>query len=178
MRSTARYGWVACLIAVAWLAGYAAGKSGTQVEPGDWKDRSPDEAFDALLDRALVQAGGGSWERIAVGRVRYLAGEQEKGDAIFDEYVGGRGETSDRLRIARVYVEAGDWDKARTLLDRVVEESPSHAARLAEAGAYYNLNGDREHAESLFERSFAKDPSEVWNTVRVAGSYKGVVPQM
>jgi len=178
MRRGSRYAWIACLVAAAWLSGYSAGKAGKQVETGDWAGRAPDEAGDALLDRALVQAGDGSWERIAVGRVRYLAGDREAGQAIFDPYTGAGGETSDRLRIARVYIEAGDWDKAKVLLDRVVEESPNHAARLAEAGAYYNLNGDREHAETLFERSFERQPAELWNTVRVAASYKGVAPQM
>jgi FimV-like protein len=174
----ARYGLIVGLMVVVWLGGFVSGSESKLISSDIWKGKDAGEVGDALLTTALVQAGGGSWERIAVGRVYYLAGEKETGKKIFDEYVGSRGETSDRLRIARVYVEAGDWEEARPLLDQVVAESPKHAKRLAEVGSYYNLNGDREHAEALFERSFAKDPSELWSTVRAAASYKGVDPQM
>jgi tetratricopeptide (TPR) repeat protein len=173
-----RYGLIVGLMVVAWLGGFVSGSESKLISSDMWKGKDPGEVGDAFLKTALIQAGAGSWERIAVGRVHYLAGEKEIGQKLFDEYVGDQGETSDRLRIARVYVEAGEWEKAKPLLDRVVEESPKHAKRLAEVGAYYNLNGDREHAEDLFERSFAREPSELWNTVRAAASYKGVDPQM
>jgi hypothetical protein len=38
------------------------------------------------------------------------------------------------------------------------------------------LNGDRETAESLFDRSFKRNP-ELWATVAAAGAYLGVKPQ-
>jgi len=176
MRGNARYGLVLVAIAAAWLAGVAVGKAAKDVEPGLWEDRSPEDAARALLDKALVQAEDGSWERIAVGRVHYLAGNTERGQAIFDEYLGGRGEPSDRLRIARVYIEAGEWDKAEPLLERVVADAPKDADWLAEAGAYYNLNGERDKAEALFRRSFERESSSLWNTLRAAASYSGVAP--
>ena len=47
---------------------------------------------------------------------------------------------------------------------------------LAEVGSYYNLQGDRETAEELFERSFAAGKS-LNNVLSAAGSYVGVPPR-
>jgi tetratricopeptide (TPR) repeat protein len=71
---------------------------------------------------------------------------------------------------------AGEWDKARPLFDKVVGMAPKDADWLAEIGSYYNLKGDRAHAEELFARSLAEDPENVYNTTKMAGSYIGVAP--
>jgi hypothetical protein len=39
-----------------------------------------------------------------------------------------------------------------------------------------NLNGNRPLAEETFKKSLAKDPSDVWNCITMAGSYVGVRP--
>jgi tetratricopeptide (TPR) repeat protein len=141
-----------------------------------YHDLHPQAAAAALLQAALIQAGDGSWERIAVGRVHYLSGDKAQGQAIFDKVLGDDHEESDELRIARVYVEAGEWDKARPLYDSVVRLDPDDGTDLAEAGAQYLLHGDRAHAEELFDRSFAAD-TDIWATVTAASAYAGVRPQ-
>src|SRR5688572_28750297 len=58
------------------------------------------EVAAALLERALVLAEGGSWERIAVGRAWYLGGQEDKGQKIFDSVTNTREvESSDWFRI-------------------------------------------------------------------------------
>ena len=155
--------WVVRLV-VMFVFGMAVGvlvAAGDKVGPSAYEGKSADVAGKNLCDIALGQAGKGSWERIAVGRVHYLAGRKEKGQAIFDEYLGGRGEPSDSLRIARVYMEAGEWDKAEPALRDVVNRGGKKAKWLVEAGAYYNLQGDREKAEELFNRAFARSSGEL-----------------
>jgi tetratricopeptide (TPR) repeat protein len=135
------------------------------------------EAGMALLEIAKTQAGSGSWERIAVGRMYYLAGMKSEGQAIFDSVTGKSSENSDLLRIGRVYYEAGEWDKAKQAFDKAIQIAPKDAAVLAEVGAYYNLKGDRAKAEELFNRAFDLESGEVWYTANAAGSYLGVKPQ-
>lgn len=153
-------------------AGYAASRSG----PSLYEGKTKEEAARSLLDLAREQAGKGSWERIAVGRIYYLGGFKPEGKAIFDEVLAKKPDGSDLLRIARVYRQADEWDKAKLLLDRYVQENPKDEKGLAEAGAGYLMSGDRATAEALFERSFARE-SEVWATVAMAGAYLGVSPQ-
>lgn len=43
-------------------------------------------------------------------------------------------------------------------------------------GAMLNLNGKRSLAEETFKQSIAKDPTDVWNSITMAGSYLGVRP--
>jgi tetratricopeptide (TPR) repeat protein len=133
-------------------------------------------AADALAEVALLQAGGGSWERIAVGRVFYLSGQKERGQAVFDAVLAGDAEPSDWIRIGRVYFEGGNWAEARELFEMVLKKKPKDADWLAEIGAYFNLKGDRDRAEELFARSFAEEPKSDRNTAIAAGSYVGVVP--
>ncbi|MFP5247459.1 MAG: tetratricopeptide repeat protein, partial [Thermoanaerobaculia bacterium] len=85
-------------------------------------------------------------------------------------------ESSDYFRVARVYREAGEWAKAKELFDKYLKDNPKDDKGLAEVGAYYLMNGDRETAEQLFERSF-KLESEMWSTVSAAAAYLGVEPQ-
>lgn len=152
--------------------GYAAQKTDASIYQGKTKQ----EAAKALLEIARAQAGDGSWERIAIGRIYYLGGSKPEGQAIFDEILADEPDGSDMLRIARVHLQAREWDKARPLLDRYVQENPKDEKGLAEAGANYLLNGDRATAETLFARSF-KIQSELWATISAAGAYMDVAPQ-
>ena len=134
------------------------------------------EAGRALLQKALAEAGKGSWERIAVGRVYYLGGMKAEGQAIFDSILSQEPDPSDPFRVARVYREAGEWPRAKELFDKSLLLNPKDENGLAEVGAYYLANGDRATAEVLFDRSF-KLHSEIWATVSAAGAYLGVAPQ-
>jgi len=81
------------------------------------------EAGMALLEIAKTQAGSGSWERIAVGRMYYLAGMKSEGQQSRLRH-RKKSENSDLLRIGRVYYEAGEWDKAK---QRVRQGHPDRA---------------------------------------------------
>ena len=158
------------------VAGAGAGIAASKINNhAAYHDRAPREAADALLEAGLLQAGKGSWERIAVGRVYYLGGEKAKGQAIFDRILGDDPEGSDEMRIAKVYEEAGEWAKAKPLFDSAVRHGDDET-ELATVGAYYLLHGDRAAAEQLFDRSFA-EKAEVWATVAAAGAYMGIKPQ-
>ena len=139
--------------------------------------KAPKEAARSLLDIARKQAGRGSWERIGVGRVYYLGGMKADGQAIFDEVTSHKPEATDWWRIGRVYWEAGEWDKARAAFDKSLAMNPKDDKGLAELGAYTMIKGDRAKAEELFDRSFALESGEVWNTAMIAGGYLGVRPQ-
>lgn len=153
------------------VVGYAA-----RTSPSLYRSKTREEAGKALLLEARRQAGKGSWERIAVGRVYYLAGMKDEAEAIFDEVLSKNAESSDYFRVARIYREAGEWPKAKELFDRYLKQNPKDDKGLAEVGAYYLLHGDREAAEDLFDRSF-KLESEMWATVSAAAGYLGVEPQ-
>ena len=138
--------------------------------------REPKAAAQALLARAEVLAEKGSWERIGVGRVYYLSGDKERGQALFDAVLGGKVAKSDLYRIANVYAQAGEWDKAKRLFERGIAMDPDDDKSIIEAGCWFNLNGDRERAEQLFDKAFAESPNDMWHYVVVAGSYLGVEP--
>jgi tetratricopeptide (TPR) repeat protein len=168
------------LAVVALIAGVAIGLAASaskKVEPVMYVDRSPKEAALGLLTVALRQAGNGSWENIAVGRVYYLMGDKDEGQAIFDRVIATKVKKDDWMRMGRVYIEAGEWDKAKTAFDKALALDPKDEANLVEVGAYYNLHGDRQTAEELFTRAFRSEPEEIWYTVNAAGSYVGVKPQ-
>lgn len=155
------------------IAGVA--HAGKRVEPAAYHGKDKQQAAEALLQDALVQAGKGTWERIAVGRVYYLSGSKAQGQAIFDQILSRGADGSDFMRVARVYREAGEWPRAKLLFDKALAMEPKEQTWQAEVGAYYLLNGDRAGAEALFDRSFHKD--EVWATVAAAGAYLDVPPQ-
>lgn len=164
---------IATLLFLVSIAGFAGSKN---VDSTAYKGKPKEEAAKALLEVAKVQAGKGSWERIAVGRIYYLGGMKAEGQAIFDDILNRKHESSDTFRIARVYREAGEWAKAKPLFDDYAKQNPKDDKGLAEIGSYYLLNGDRAAAEALFERSF-KLEGELWNTVSAAGAYLGIPPQ-
>lgn len=154
---------------------FAAQKAATL--PSQYRDKDKQQAARALLEVAKIQAGKGSWERIAVGRIYYLGGSKPEGQAIFDDMLAKDPEASDLFRIARIYREAGEWEQAKALFERALHENPDDSKGLAEVGTYYALRGDRAAAEALFDRSFNLEKDDVWSTVAAAGGYLGVPPQ-
>lgn len=166
----------AALAAALFCAGIGIGYCAQKSAPALYHGKSNEAAALALIEQAKVQADNGSWERIAIGRVLYLGGHRNEGQAIFDSILAGDPEDSDEFRIARVYAEAREWPKAKALFDRFVAESPKDEKGLADVGAYYLLNGDRATAERLFDRSFERK-GELWATISAAGAYLGVPPQ-
>src|SRR3546814_2867426 len=97
--------------------------------------------------------------------------------AIFDEVLAGKHDDGDAYRIARVYREAGEREKARVIFERYLAANPDDSRALSEVGAYTLLDGDREVAERLFDRSFAVERDAMWATLQLAGAYLGVAPQ-
>jgi tetratricopeptide (TPR) repeat protein len=158
--------------------GVAAGvfARGKGLDPAFYRSKPGRTAGMDLLNLARSQAGKGSWENIAVGRVYYLAGSRGQGQAIFDAANAKKADSGNWMRIGRTYWQAKEWTKAQAAFEKALAMEPKDAPWLAEIGAYYNLKGDRAKAEELFDRSFALDSSEVWQTVNIAGSYLGVEP--
>jgi len=148
------------------------------VSPSVFSGKEPAAAAEELLGAARQLAEDGSYENIAVARVYFLAGRKAEGQAIFDRVRAGKTKAGDIMRMARVYREAGDWEKARPLFDSVVVMEPKDEDWLAEIGGYYLLAGDRSHAEELFARSLAEDPSNLRNTLRMALAYLGLAPEV
>jgi tetratricopeptide (TPR) repeat protein len=163
------------LAAGLFVAGLGVGYAAQKNSPTLYHGKSKDDAARALIEMARAQAGDGSWERIAIGRILYLGGHRSEGQAVFDEILAGKHEGSDEFRIARVYREAGEWARAKPMFDRYAAEHPKDEKELADIGAYYLLNGDRATAETMFDRSFVT--SELWATISAAGAYLGVAPQ-
>lgn len=159
------------------VVGVASSAPGSKVEKGMYAGRSPKDAAAGLLAAAAKQAGKGSWENIAVGRVYYLSGDKAQGQAIFDRVFAGKVKKDDWMRLGRVYVEAKEWDKAKAAFEKALALDPKDEGNLSEVGAWYNLHGDRATAEEYFGRAFSRKPDEIWYTVNAAGSYVGVKPQ-
>jgi tetratricopeptide (TPR) repeat protein len=141
-----------------------------------YSGQEPKAAAAALLAQAEKLAGKGSWERIGVGRVYYLSGEKTKGQALFDAVLAGKVATSDLYRIANVYAIAGEMDKAGPLFERAIQMDPESEKNLMEAGCWFNLLGNRERAEQLFDKAFTLSPNDEWLYVSAAASYVGVQP--
>jgi tetratricopeptide (TPR) repeat protein len=145
-----------------------------KVDPNTFLGKESKAAAAALLSVAETQAGDGSWELIAVGRLYYLSGDKAKGQIIFDKVAKGA-KKDDWERIAKVYMEAGEWDKAEPVLQKVLALEQDDDSSQALLGAFYNLKGQRGKAEELFSKSLKKGDS-VWNTLNAAGSYLGIQP--
>lgn len=139
-----------------------------------YKGKEPKAAAAALLAQAETLAGKGTWERIGVGRVYYLSGDKAKGQALFDAVLSGKVATSDLYRIATVYAIAKEPDKAGPLFERAIAMDPENDKGMIEAGCWFNMFGNRERAEQLFDRAFAMSNNDEWFYINVAGSYVGV----
>lgn len=169
---------LAVTIALSFAAGSAVTLAAKKVfVPGEfYAGKEPKAAAAALLAAAEPIAGKGSWERIGVGRVYYLSGDKTKGQALFDSVLNTKVEASDLYRIATVYALAKEWDKAKPLFEQAIAMNPSDDTSAVEAGAWFNLNGDRKRAEELFTKSLTKNPDELWHYLNAAGSYLGQPP--
>lgn len=170
-------------VLVAFLLGVTvatyAGQKKPSITSSLWQGATPEAAAANLLETARNYIDeDGSWENIQLGRVLYMSGEKERAEALFNRYRSGKLKADELVRIARVYAHAGDWDLARPLYDQVTDLAPKDADWLVEAGAFYNLNGDRETAERLFERGFDEEPKNLKNALTAAGSYLGVPPRV
>jgi tetratricopeptide (TPR) repeat protein len=168
----------AVVLVVVFALGLTVGAfaKGKKISPDTYRGKTKKEAAASLLSLAQAQAGKGSWEQIGVGRVYYVGGMKTEGQAMFDRVTAKKAEDSDWMRIGRAYYDAGDWAKAKEAFEKVLAKAPKDGPWLAEIGAYYNLKGDRKTAEDLFDRSFAVESEEVWQTANIAGSYLGVEP--
>jgi Flp pilus assembly protein TadD len=168
------------LVAVASFAfGWAAARAPKIVfnSAEFYKGKEAKAAYDALLTKGEQLAGTGSWERIGVGRVRYLSGDTARAEEIFKSVLAtAKPERSDMYRIANVYALAGDWKKAQPLFEKALALDPEDDRGMIEIGCWYNLNGDRERAEALFDKAFAAEPAKEWHYILAAGSYAGVQP--
>jgi tetratricopeptide (TPR) repeat protein len=146
------------------------------ITPDLYVGKSAEEASEALLGVARMMAGNGSWQNIHLARVYYLSGRKDEGQAILDVVLNGGAEAGDWIRAGRLYYQAGEWELAKSAFDKVILMAPKDEDWQAEIGAYYNLQGDREKAEELFQRSFASGKS-LNNVLNVTGSYVGVTPR-
>jgi tetratricopeptide (TPR) repeat protein len=174
--------WIAAAGVVVFMIGLGTGVAVARkkgIDPSLYQGQEPRQAMLHLMELAETQAGKGSWENLHVARFYLLAGETEKGQAVLDKVLsrGKDVEASDWIRIGRIYVQLGDWDKARDAFETVISMKPKDEDWLAEIGAFYNLNGNRERAEELFARSFELDDDNHHNTAMAAGSYVGVTPR-
>ena len=165
-------------IALVFLLGIAVGATAakTKLRADAFIGKDKVVAGAALLDVARPMAGKDSWENIAIGRILYLGGQKEAGQAIFDS-VTRKEHGSDLIRIGRVYAEAGEWEKAKMAFDRSLELEPEDAPWMAEIGAYYMVHGDVQKAEELFGESVSIEDDNFWSVISMAAGYHGVKPQ-
>ena len=169
--------WIA-FVAIGFVTGIAASGSLNAAFQAQFKGLSETAAAEALLTAGMKAAGDGSWERIAIAATYYEGfADKSRGQAMLDELSGAKAAASDFRRIARFYAELGEWAKARPLYDKAISMKPKDGGLLAEAGAYYNVNGDRQTAEELFARSFTAEDDSPWNYAMAAASYLGKKPR-
>jgi tetratricopeptide (TPR) repeat protein len=173
MKTSKIIGIATAFFAIGFLAASIWAKS-QPVDPATFLGKEPKEAAAVLLSVAEAQAGDGSWELIAVGRLYYLSGDKAKGQIIFDK-VAKVAKKDDWERIAKVYMEAGEWDKAEPVLQKVLTLAKEDDSSQSLLGSFYNLKGQRGKAEELFSKSLKKGDS-IWNTLNAAGSYLGIQP--
>jgi tetratricopeptide (TPR) repeat protein len=139
--------------------------------------KDPKAASAALLAEGEKLAKDDSWERIGVGRVAYMSGDKQKGEAIFQSVLGNpKVATSDLYRIGVVYASNKEWSKAKPLFERAMAMDKGDDTAMLKIGCWYNVNGDRARAEELFNAAFAHSPDATWHHILAAGSYAGVEP--
>jgi tetratricopeptide (TPR) repeat protein len=169
--------WIAVL-AVGFVAGIAASGSVNAAFQTQFKGMPPNDAAESLLTAGLKFAGDGSWERIAIAAVYYEGfADKSRGQAMLDQLTGPKAAASDFRRIARFHADLGEWAKAKPLYEKAIAMRPKDAGILAEAGAYFMANGDKQMAEELFTRSFAAEKDNPWTHAMVAAAYLGKKPR-
>ena len=139
--------------------------------------KDPKAAAAAMLAQAEKLAGDDTWQKIGVGRVAYLSGDKDKGEALFNSVLGGaKVGKGDLYRIATAYAIGKNWEKAKPLFERAIAMDLGDDTGIMKAACWFNLNGDRARAEELFGVALGKNPEEVWHYTLAAGSYVGVQP--
>ena len=166
-------------IALGFVVGIAASGSLNAEFQAQFKGLKETEAAESLLQAGMKAAGDGSWERIAIAATYYEGfADKSRGQAMLDQLTTSpKVAASDLRRIARFHAELGEWAKARPLYDKAISMKPKDAGLLAEAGAYYNVMGDRATAEDLFTRSFTAEKDNPWSYAMAAASYLGKKPR-
>ena len=131
----------------------------------------------ALLAEGEKLAKDDSWQRIGVGRVAYISGDKQKGEAIFQSILGSpKVAKSDLYRIAVTYASGQEWSKAKPLFEKAVAMDKEDDTQMLKVGCWFNVNGDRARAEEMFNAAFAHSPEEAWHYILAAGSYEGIEP--
>jgi tetratricopeptide (TPR) repeat protein len=162
---------------VCFLLGAATALAGKLTFDMSWvRGQEPAAAAAALLQEAEAQAGGGTWERIAVGAVYYRSGDRARGQKLFDAVLGADPEASDYFRIGRVYALAGEWDKAKPMFEKALALKPKDDSGASEAACWGILFKDREWAEAQFERAITDSPGRPYHYSDMAGAYLGLQP--
>ena len=155
--------------------GYAAKQSPTLLDLN--ASKTAKEAGLAALAEADRLAGVGTWEMIAVGRVYYLTGETQKGQALFDRATAGKPDPSNWERLGQVWAEIGDMAKADDCFQKALPLlDPKDDTGQAEIGAWFIRNGQRAKGEELMSRALQRHPAEIWHYLRAAEALLGVPP--
>jgi tetratricopeptide (TPR) repeat protein len=155
-----------------------ASKPKVTFDPKDYYvGKEPKAAAAALLAQAEKLAGDDTWARIGLGRVHCLAGDKQKGEALYNGVLSspkvGKG---DVYRIATAYAVAKDWAKAKPLFEKAIAMDPGDDTGIMKAACWFNLNGERARAEELFASALGKNPDEDWHYILAGASYEGVAP--
>lgn len=137
---------------------------------------APKEASALLLAEGEKVAGDDTWERIGVGRVAYVSGDKQKGEALFNAVMSGKHGKNDLYRIATAYAAAKSWDKAKPLFEKAIAMDAGDDSGIMKAGCWFNLNGDRARAEELFGMAFDHAPDHAWHYILASASYRGIEP--
>jgi len=156
--------------------GYAAKENGAGVAA--FKGKPAKDGAYAALAEAEKLSGDGSWELIGVGRVYYLSGDKEKGQALLDRVLNSKKvASSDWQRIGDVYAEAGENARAEELYQKVLAADAKDDTGQAEIGAFYIRTGQRDKGEELFAKALGRKPNENWHYVRAAEALLNVRPK-
>jgi len=167
---------VSILAAASLSAGIGIGYAAKVKGPGMalMTGKSAKEAGLAALQYAESMPKLGSWELIGIARVYYLSGDKAKGQALLDQVLTHKPESSDYHRIARLYAEAGEQAKAEELFLKTLDADDDSGQ--LEIGAWLIRSGQREKGEALLAKAFANNPDEFWHYVHSAEAYLGLAP--
>jgi tetratricopeptide (TPR) repeat protein len=141
------------------------------------RGKPPKEAALSALAQAEVLAKNGTWERLGVARVYYLALDKAHGQAIIDKVMAGKINGSDLKRIGQIYADAGENERAEQMFNQAFAVDPKDDTGQGEVGAWYIRRGQREKGEDYLAKAFAKNPDEVWHYVRAAEAYTNLDPR-
>jgi tetratricopeptide (TPR) repeat protein len=140
--------------------------------------KPPKEAAQSALGVATTLAKQGTWERLAIARVYYLALDKPRGQQLIDEVLAGKKlKGTDFQRAGQIYDEAGEHDRAEQMFTRALAMDSGDDTGQAEIGAWYIRRGEREKGEALLTQAFAKNPDELWHYVRAAEAYLNLAPR-